>query len=101
TTLRSRRCPGRREGVASEADRGRDEDAAPVRLLTVGHGTLDADGFARVLAASGVEVLVDVRSHPGSRRHPHFGRAAMERWVPLSGVRYRWEPRLGGRRRTR
>ncbi|HEX6236499.1 MAG TPA: DUF488 domain-containing protein [Acidimicrobiales bacterium] len=80
---------------------GRDEDAAPVRLLTLGHGTLEADGFASLLVASGVEVLVDVRSYPGSRRHPHFGRAAMEEWVPRSGVRYRWEPRLGGRRRTR
>lgn len=72
-----------------------------MHLLTVGHGTLDADSFARLLAASGVEVLVDVRSYPGSRRHPHFGRAAMEQWIPQAGIRYRWEPRLGGRRRTR
>lgn len=77
------------------------EGADPLRLSTVGHGTLDAGRFATLLVASGVEVLVDVRSHPGSRRHPHFGRAAMEQWVPTSGIRYRWEPRLGGRRRTR
>lgn len=69
------------------------------RLLTVGHGTLAADELAALLLRAGVEQLVDVRSFPGSRRHPHFGRAEMERWVPSAGVAYRWEPRLGGRRR--
>ncbi len=46
-------------------------------------------------------LLVDVRSFPGSRRHPHFGREAMEAWVPGAGIDYRWERRLGGRRRAR
>jgi len=42
-----------------------------------------------------VELLVDVRRFPGSRRHPHLSREAMSEWLP---VRYRWEERLGGRR---
>ena len=73
---------------------------APGRtLLTVGHGTLPADDFAALLESAGVDHLVDVRSFPGSRRHPHFGREDMERWVPASGVEYAWAPDLGGRRR--
>ena len=44
--------------------------------------------------------MVDVRSYPGSRRHPHFGRAAMEDWLAAAGVAYSWEPRLGGRRKA-
>lgn len=71
-----------------------------VTLHTVGHGTLPAEDFAALLTAAGIGLVVDVRSHPGSRRHPHFARPAMEDWVPAAGVGYRWEPRLGGRRRT-
>jgi len=70
-------------------------------LLTVGHGTLPADDFARLVAEAGVELVVDVRSFPASRRHPQFRREAMERWLPDAGIGYRWEPRLGGRRRPR
>jgi uncharacterized protein (DUF488 family) len=67
-------------------------------LLTVGHGTLAADRLAELLRGAGVQSLVDVRSYPGSRRHPQFGREAMETWVPEAGIGYRWERRLGGRR---
>lgn len=70
-------------------------------LVTVGHGTLDAGEFLRLIARARIAELVDVRSHPGSRRVPHFGRASMEEWVPAGGVRYRWQPALGGRRRRR
>jgi len=47
----------------------------------------------------GIESIVDVRSFPGSRRHPHFSRAAMEEWLPARSVAYAWEPRLGGFRK--
>jgi uncharacterized protein (DUF488 family) len=43
---------------------------------------------------------VDVRRFPGSRRHPHVARDQLEQWLPAAGVAYRWEPRLGGRRRS-
>ena len=46
-----------------------------VELLTVGHGTLPADDLAALLTGQAVALLVDVRSYPGSRRHPQFGRA--------------------------
>lgn len=71
----------------------------PVRLVTVGHGTLMAERLSSLLATAGVQRLVDVRTAPGSRRHPHFGRAEMERWVPAAGIAYRWEPDLGGWRK--
>ena len=72
-----------------------------IELFTVGHGTLAAEELAGVLHASGIHLLVDVRSYPGSRRHPHFARERMEEWVPDAGVEYRWERRLGGRRPVR
>ena len=69
-----------------------------VPLRTVGHGTLPADALASLLTGAGVDQVVDVRSFPGSRRHPHYGRAQLERWLPESGIAYSWDPRLGGRR---
>lgn len=69
-------------------------------LVTVGHGTLDAGDFLGLLAGAGVTELVDVRSYPGSRRVPQFGRDTLRDWVPAGGVAYRWEPALGGRRRA-
>jgi uncharacterized protein (DUF488 family) len=69
-----------------------------VRLYSVGHGARSLDELTRTLA--GVRQLVDVRSFPGSRRHPHFGREALARALPERGLAYAWEPRLGGRRRA-
>ena len=70
-------------------------------LFTVGHGTLPGEDLARLLTALGIEAVVDVRRFPGSRRHPQFSRDAMAEWLPAGGVAYRWEERLGGRRRRR
>ena len=69
------------------------------RLISVGHGTLPEDDFIQLLHGAEVESLVDVRTAPGSRRHPHFRRQTMDEWVPAAGIAYRWEPRLGGLRK--
>jgi uncharacterized protein (DUF488 family) len=68
-------------------------------LLTVGHGRDDREHLGARLTAAGVERLVDVRRYPGSRAHPDVAREALEEWVPALGIGYRWEERLGGRRR--
>nr|WP_297424464.1 DUF488 domain-containing protein [uncultured Actinotalea sp.] len=74
-------------------------DPAPT-LLTFGHGTADAELIVELLRGAGVRALVDVRRFPGSRRNPHVARDELARWLPDAGVDYRWEPRLGGRRRA-
>jgi uncharacterized protein (DUF488 family) len=48
-----------------------------VTLFTVGHGARDIDGFLDLLRQAGVERLVDVRTAPGSRKHPQFGKDAL------------------------
>ncbi len=70
-----------------------------MRIHTVGHGTLPAEDLVRLLVGAGVEQLVDVRSFPGSRHNPQFGRPEMERWMPEAGLDYVWLQGLGGRRR--
>src|ERR1700761_7372300 len=68
-------------------------------LLTYGHGTETAERTAALLAGAGVLSLVDIRTAPGSRRHPQFARDALQQWLPAAGIGYRWEKRLGGFRR--
>jgi uncharacterized protein (DUF488 family) len=73
-------------------------ESAP-RIYSVGHSTRAVDELVELLVASGVRQLADVRSFPGSRRHPHFARGHLEAALPASGIAYRWMPGLGGRRR--
>ncbi len=68
-------------------------------LLTVGHGPDDRTRLGARLTGAGVGLVVDVRRFPGSRSNPDVRREALERWLPAAGVGYRWDARLGGRRR--
>jgi uncharacterized protein (DUF488 family) len=54
-----------------------------------------------VLEAPGIRRLVDVRTVPRSRRHPHFAADALQQSLPGRGIDYRHEPGLGGFRRPR
>lgn len=67
-----------------------------MEILSFGHGTLPAEDIVALLRGAGVQVLVDVRSFPGSRRNPHLGREAMQKWVPEAGIVYHWIQSLGG-----
>ena len=68
-------------------------------IHTIGHGTRSTAELVEVLHEAGVELLVDVRRYPGSRRSPHLAREALERDLPERGVAYEWwGEELGGRR---
>jgi uncharacterized protein (DUF488 family) len=68
-------------------------------IRTLGHGTLDADGFAALVAEAGIDEVVDVRRYPGSRRFPHFGSESMAAWLGDHDIAYCHLPALGGRRK--
>lgn len=68
-------------------------------LLTVGHGPQDREALGSLLTGAGVQRLVDVRRFPGSRNNPDVSRGSLEEWLPALGIGYRWDERLGGRRR--
>lgn len=76
--------------------------SAPPALCTIGHGDRPIAAFIDMLRDAGVATLVDVRRHPGSRRHPQFGREALAQALADAAIEYCWEgDALGGRRRTR
>ena len=67
-------------------------------IHTVGHGTLPADEFVALVRGAGIADVADVRSHPGSRHNPQYGRDAMETWLADADLGYSWLRDLGGRR---
>ena len=71
-------------------------------LLTVGHSNHEEADFLELLRGAGVELVVDVRRHPSSRRLPHFERSALAASLKEAGIGYEWMGEdLGGRRRPR
>ena len=70
-------------------------------VYTVGHSTRSIEALVALLSAHGVAQLVDVRTIPRSRRHPHFNRDALSGSLPAAGIAYVHMPGLGGLRKPR
>ena len=70
-------------------------------IWTVGHSTRSGEEFIQILTSHEIQLLVDVRSFPGSRRYPQFNRSALSESLEAAGIAYKHEPRLGGRRTPR
>ena len=68
-------------------------------IWTVGHSTRPLEEFLELLEAHGIELVVDVRRFPGSRRLPHYGADALAAALETRAIAYCWIPALGGRRR--
>jgi len=67
-------------------------------MLTIGHSTLPIESFLRALKESGCNLLVDVRRHPGSRRHPQYSQQQLFAFLEQVGIHAVWREGLGGRR---
>lgn len=70
-----------------------------VTVYTIGHSTRSADDFRELLKTAGIELLVDVRQFPASRRFPHFSAGILKGSLNDAGIAYLHEVDLGGRRR--
>ena len=69
-------------------------------VYSIGHSSHSFETFAALLAGHGIEVVVDTRSSPYSKFAPQFDRAALQRDLAASGVKYLFlGDELGGRPR--
>src|SRR5438093_5466137 len=96
---RRRRGMGADDGRASSRHLRGDGMSSAGRgptILTAGHGARSLDEFLAVLRDAGVHRLVDVRTAPGSRRHPQFGRDTLASALNQHGIAYAWKRDLGG-----
>jgi uncharacterized protein (DUF488 family) len=71
-----------------------------VTIWTIGHSTRPLEDFLGLLAAYDIENVADVRSFPGSRRYPQYGKVELSASLARHGLGYHWLPALGGRRRV-
>ncbi|MDW0110745.1 DUF488 domain-containing protein [Sporosarcina aquimarina] len=67
-------------------------------IYTIGHYSHTKEEFIALLKQAEIEVLVDVRSFPGSRKFPWFAKEKMAEWLPAAGIEYTHIEELGGRR---
>jgi uncharacterized protein (DUF488 family) len=67
-------------------------------IFTIGHSTRSVEEFIDLLKKHEVQLLIDVRRFPASRRYPHFNGPALAESLSTAGIHYRHLPALGGRR---
>lgn len=70
-------------------------------IYTIGHSTRTIEEFIDLLKEQSVDLLVDVRRFPGSKRYPHFGKEELPAHLERAGIGYLHEEILGGRRAAR
>ena len=67
-------------------------------IYTIGHSTRSYDEFLELLKLHDIQILVDVRSLPGSRKFPHFNQENLQQSLPQDQIQYQHYKDLGGRR---
>ncbi|QCX53994.1 DUF488 family protein [Elizabethkingia sp. JS20170427COW] len=68
-------------------------------IYTIGHSTHTMEEFLTLLQQYDIEVVLDVRSLPGSRKFTWFNREHLEKILPEHKIEYLWCSGLGGRRK--
>lgn len=69
---------------------------SPRAVHTIGHSTRPIELFMNLLAAHTIELLVDVRRWPVSKRFSQFRREALASFLESRGIDYIWRGDLGG-----
>ena len=74
------------------------EDSRTVH--SIGHSTRAIEAFLELLSVHRIDLLVDVRRWPASRRYPHFHRDALAAALKSKQADYLWRGDLGGFRKS-
>jgi hypothetical protein len=94
-----RAAPEKRDSAARRFQGG--HAASKIAVLTVGHSTRTIEDFLAMLAAHGVQRLIDVRTIPKSRRVPQFNSDALAASLRNQGIEYLHMKNLGGLRHAK
>jgi uncharacterized protein (DUF488 family) len=81
-----------------EGTRRRRQGVVKDLVYTIGHSNHSTEKFVRSLEGYGIELVVDIRSHPYSRHAPRFNARALEAGLSRGGIGYLYlGEELGGR----
>ena len=70
-----------------------------MEIWTIGHSTRSIETFIHLLQSFHIQMLLDVRHYPGSRKFPHFNKEALSGSLQQNNIDYLHMPGLGGRRK--
>ncbi|RJG14993.1 DUF488 domain-containing protein [Massilia cavernae] len=70
-------------------------------ICTIGHSNRPIETFLDLLKRNEITRLLDVRTVPGSRHNPQFGKEQLAASLGAAGISYTHVPGLGGLRRAR
>ena len=68
-------------------------------IWTIGHSTRSLKEFIEMLQSFQIELVVDIRRFPGSKRYPHFNKDALQGSLSANKIEYTHIEKLGGRRK--
>jgi len=77
----------------------KDDIKSGTTILTIGHSTITAEDFVRILSNYAVNLVVDIRTLPRSRYNPQFNKDILPATLIERGIDYQHMPGLGGLRR--
>jgi uncharacterized protein (DUF488 family) len=69
-------------------------------IWTIGHSTRTFEELLEMLHSFSIELVVDVRHFPGSRKYPQFNKESLEINLPRNNIQYVHLIALGGRRKV-
>lgn len=67
-----------------------------MKVYTIGHSTRSFESLLNLLRRYGIDLVIDVRRFPTSKRFPHFNKDELERNLERNGIKYIHFPKLGG-----
>ena len=74
-------------------------DAATKEIWTIGHSTRTIKDFVAMVQSFNIEMVVDVRHFPGSRKFPQFNKEVLAESLQMNKIKYQHMIELGGRRK--
>ena len=70
-------------------------------IWTIGHSTHPFEEMIALLHSFRIELVIDIRSYPGSRKFPQYNKETLQVSLPANNIQYIHLANLGGRRKAR
>lgn len=69
-----------------------------IQIFSLGHGAKPIDIFLNKLKEYKIDLVIDARSYPVSRYHPHYNKMPLQRALARETIKYLWRgEHIGGR----
>jgi uncharacterized protein (DUF488 family) len=68
-------------------------------IYTIGHSTRSFEDFLKILKKYGINLVIDVRRFPSSKKFPWFNKENLEKELEENKIKYIHFPQLGGYRK--